>query len=721
MSLNRKLLVGGGEVGVTGTIETLDIFGDSSCVAHLPLQHDARDNAGLYSPSGLHAHSGTPVPQFSKVGKFNYATEFHGGQTGNANRISYLDNNSPWNGYFSVSCWVYVVGGLDEFYTILSKRYNSISVPIIAGIYGDTYSSNTSNQHRIYWGRSKGNQNFANVYSTQAIVYDSWNHIVLVNGGTYPKTYINGSDCTGTVSSGAWAWSHDYYTNSTELSIGGGWSVPESYWYSLRGKISNMRIFNKVVSSSEVTTLYNETATTLTGWTKTTDNAAFPVSSHIYYTLDSNLEDINNNEDATGNDISYTGGRFGSAVLFDGDEGPGNNNAPIGTYINTTYTGMHTNFTLSLWFMADLNGNQILWSTSDSWSSQEGCFVYLYTDGRVNTTFSNGSGKIYFDELSAGTIKKFTWHHYAVTHTTGGVVTVYIDGVAKDTATMSEAMNASTHSLKLGGYSEYDNDNYKGKMDSVRIFTSALSASNILKLYQNEQQAYIKKDASDPFGGSIEKAFYKFEENTGTTLTDSSGNGNNGTISGMTWTSTDPCIGSYSGSFDGSNDYVDTNYTLPAVSTISFSLWFKTTTTGTQMFIFGDFASNGANASGRFSLSIESSNNFGIRTGDGTAYFTDATVSAVPYQTGMWHHAVLTANGAALKLYVDGSLIRSVTSTKNTDGSALPVGTAGAQSTTLGRLGDYSSKYFNGKLDHIRFFESTLTGEQVFKLYAEGI
>lgn len=709
MSLNRKLLVGGGEVGVTGTIETLDIFSDSSCVAHLPLQHDARDNAGLYSPSGLH---GTPVPQFSTVGKFNYATEFGGTQTSTANRISYSDNNSPWNGYFSVSCWVYVVGGLDEFYTILSKRYSSISVPIIAGIYGDAYAYNTSNQHRIYWGRSKGNQNFANVYSTQAIVYDSWNHIVLVNGGTYPKTYINGSDCTGTVSSGAWAWSHDYYTNSTELSIGGGWSVPESSWYSLRGKISNMRIFNKVVSSSEVTTLYNETATTLTGWTKTTDNAAFPVSSHIYYTLDSNLEDVNNNEDATGNDISYTGGRFGSAVLFDGDEGPGNNNAPIGTYINTTYTGMHTNFTLSLWFMADLNGNQILWSTSDSWSSQEGCFVYLYTDGRVNTTFSNGSGKIYFDELSAGTIKKFTWHHYAVTHTTGGVVTVYIDGVAKDTATMSEAMNASTHSLKLGGYSNYDNDNYKGKMDSVRIFTSALSASNILKLYQNEQQAYIKKDASNPFG-SGEVAFFKFNNN----LTDSTGSFSP-TSANLSYSSTNKIIGTHSAVFNGSSSKVEINNQVIPNGATSVSFWYNPNgNTGTQ-YILG----HGVATASKGITVYYYNEKFGALVAKGVSDLAGSATGPTVYSKSGWHHVVFTWDGTsntnAFKVYVNGYL--EVQGTSDTSSASI-----GAYTTfAIGGLSANASGSYTwagGSVDQLRIFNVKLTGEQIFKLHAEGI
>ena len=53
--------------------------------------------------------------------------------------------------------------------------------------------------------------------------------------------------------------------------------------------------------------------------------------------------------------------------------------------------------------------------------------------------------------------------------------------------------------------------------------------------------AVCNSESLEPFGNeaSYNKnvAIYQFEESSGTTLTDSSGNGNNATISGMTWSS----------------------------------------------------------------------------------------------------------------------------------------------------------------------------------------
>jgi hypothetical protein len=80
---------------------------------------------------------------------------------------------------------------------------------------------------------------------------------------------------------------------------------------------------------------------------------------------------------------------------------------------------------------------------------------------------------------------------------------------------------------------------------------------------------------------------WKFDEGSGTTATDSSGNNNTGTlVNGPVWTT-----GKMGGalSFDGSDDYVDVgtvpNYS-PAMSYGTFSAWIKTDST-TQSYLIG--------------------------------------------------------------------------------------------------------------------------------------
>jgi sialidase-1 len=73
------------------------------------------------------------------------------------------------------------------------------------------------------------------------------------------------------------------------------------------------------------------------------------------------------------------------------------------------------------------------------------------------------------------------WHHVAVTRTTAGVITIWVDGVADGTASGYGATNVGTGSIIIGnqtGLSRY----WSGYIDEVRIsrtarYTSAFTPS----------------------------------------------------------------------------------------------------------------------------------------------------------------------------------------------------------------------------------------------------
>ena len=162
--------------------------------------------------------------------------------------------------------------------------------------------------------------------------------------------------------------------------------------------------------------------------------------------------------------------------------------------------------------------------------------------------------------------------------------------------------------------------------------------------------------------------------------------------------------------FNGSSSYIDTTFFWPPISTVSVSIWFNVTTSSPRWTMFGDFDAAGADISGRFSLTIDSSNNFEVNTANGSSSDTWATISASPYFNGAWHHLVMTANGTALKLYLDGILLGSDTST-------VSIGTAGAQSLVFGRAGDYNGNYMNGQLEQCRIYTSELSLTDVQDIY----
>ena len=98
-------------------------------------------------------------------------------------------------------------------------------------------------------------------------------------------------------------------------------------------------------------------------------------------------------------------------------------------------------------------------------------------------------------------------------------------------------------------------------------------------LSQSEIQAYMSTSGSE--SNLITAAYWNFNEGTGTTLTDLSGNGNHGNIYDATWSNDVPTFFS---TYE-SNEFTITldNYTIAPVSTANFTISFLPTVYGHQI------------------------------------------------------------------------------------------------------------------------------------------
>ena len=166
------------------------------------------------------------------------------------------------------------------------------------------------------------------------------------------------------------------------------------------------------------------------------------------------------------------------------------------------------------------------------------------------------------------------------------------------------------------------------------------------------------------------------------------------------------------GIFNGSSSYIDTTYTVPAVSTQSISVWFKTTSTGNYRTIFSDAPSNGAAVNTRMQIYITPTSTYDVIIGNNSGYWIGTGNSISSYIDGNWHNLIATYNGTDVKIYIDGSLFQSFTST-------ISFGTAGNQSLVLGKAGLNNVNYWNGSIDQIRIFPTALSSSNVSLLYAE--
>jgi Concanavalin A-like lectin/glucanases superfamily/F5/8 type C domain len=115
------------------------------------------------------------------------------------------------------------------------------------------------------------------------------------------------------------------------------------------------------------------------------------------------------------------------------------------------------------------------------------------------------------------------WTHFAVT-LQGNTGTLYVNGQPVGTNT-----NMTLRPSSLGqtpnnwiGRSQYPDPNFNGTVDDFQIYDRALSAAEVVAL------------GSSPGAGNV--ASYKFDEESGTTAVDSSGNGRDGTVGILTST-----------------------------------------------------------------------------------------------------------------------------------------------------------------------------------------
>ncbi|UUZ94051.1 fibronectin type III domain-containing protein [Paenibacillus sp. P25] len=205
-------------------------------------------------------------------------------------------------------------------------------------------------------------------------------------------------------------------------------------------------------------------------------------------------------------------------------------------------------------------------------------------------------------------------------------------------------------------------------------------------------------------------AWYKFDQTSGTTATDSSGYGNNGTVyggAGAAWTA-----GKSGSAIDlgGNNAYI----ALPAgvvssadSATVAAWVYLDTVSNWMRIFDFGSGTStymfltpkNGATGKMRFAIKNNGSSEQII---DGPSALG----------AGGWHHVAVTLNGATGILYVDGAEVG-----RNSSMTIKPSNMGATTQNWIGRS-QFSDPYLNGQVDDFRIYSKALTAEEIASLAA---
>ncbi len=419
----------------------------------------------------------------------------------------------------------------------------------------------------------------------------------------------------------------------------------------------------------------------------------------------------NNYYGTTTGSVSWTAGKQRSALNFSSPSGVGIN-AP------TTVLDAPTSMTVAAWFKTTSGGpcenmvSKIRDNTNDTgWifghdltCATPGTIAFI-----IQLDGSNYNGKY----TSSGIYNDGIWHHAVATLSGGctGTITIYIDGVAvpatdHDAGTVSACSNTEQIRIGKSGLAQH----WNGSLDEVRIYNRALSAAEVLELYQ--AGLVLKKPPNNL--GLL--GYWSFNEGTGNKAGDFSGNGKHGTLTSET-VGVPTWVNGKRGkalSFDGGNDtdYVSTTFNqtlLPA----TFVAWVKVSASD-LVACDGIVFSRGTNVSGINVGACTSSTRLGYHWNEASNTFDWAGGPTIP--TGKWFLAALVVESGQATAYAyspDGlnSAVNAVAHTSSV-----------IDNLQFGRDSDDPdhNRDFAGQIDEVRVYNRALSASEVKALYESG-
>src|SRR3989344_1357743 len=599
---------------------------------------------------------------------------------GSNDRVQVTDNTAlDFTGDFTISAWILRNAGAGA--SIVSKTNDSAD---------GGYAMLIGSAGEIYCRTVNGSGHDDSSTALGILPADStWHQALDVRSGTSCKVYFDGADRTNTVDT------HTTMTaNNNNLMIGTRPDASTEFW---NGKLDDIKIYNFALTAAQVKANYNSRSTA--------DGASQVLG-----------QAVNNQPGALNSgqvgywkmgEASWTNNCSTTSVTDSSGNGNNGTSCPNGTGISAPSVGKFGN-------APDLNGStQYLsaahstslditgsitvagWMKSDNTSgthyiASKGDFTNSRLWGLLqsNTTiqfFINGSSGYTLLTSDAGSMPDTNWHHVAGVYD-GTNMNIYVDGILAKSTAKTGTINSSSVAVLIGTLINNGSNQefFDGKLDEVRIYNRALSASEVTQLYNF---------APGPIGE------WKFEEGAGTSAFDTSTNAKTGTLtgSGATWgtgkfgkaVSLSGSAGDYVNVGDDSiYDFGAGDYTLQA--------WVKRSSTGTNDMIFGK--DNSTAGTRQFHL-------FVISTGVVRLSYFVATDTQVLLDTTdtidtNWHHIVGERSGNSFNIYIDGKLSASGT-TSGTHGTM--------QSTTaqlqIGRR-EYSGSTdeFAGSIDEAKIY-----------------
>ncbi len=483
---------------------------------------------------------------------------------------------------------------------------------------------------------------------------NKWHLYTLVHDGTTPSLYIDGKpiNITFTTTTDKTVWFKAFLTDATSKAdtLAIGLVVANNTPFNpATAFFDDFKIYPYARSATQLKADYISRGTNegVSAQFGNTDQKYLSDGLVAYWKFD---ESSSTASDSSGNGLTltnngttpYTDGKFGNAPTYNGST----------RYFSTatTISGVQS---VSFWTYPG--------STTDNFINLASGVYVSASGGTLSATgFTNPT--IYVNGVQTTTIAASVWQY--ITITTSSSISGSAVNIGRANSTV--AVNNS-------------------RTDDVRFYNRILSAQEVSKLYNW---------APGPIG------YWQFDENTGTTLHDASGNGNGATITDTAnvgkWTS-----GQYGSAYDMEGNEtsdvmaLDNTIDLGTRNTIAYWVYFVNSTNSPV--IGGNYSTTEGYMSYRESTTLYS------RPGTGVS------AASVSYTTAIntWYHIEVVRDNTSIKFYVNGI---QAGSTQTLDANP---------NFTLYSLTNYVTGVTNypleGRLDDVRVYNYPRSSQQVIE------
>ena len=615
-------------------------------------------------------------------------TNFTTGKIGNAfsfdgvNDIVRLPNNSlDLTGDFSISMWAN--WGRNNTSQILMSNLTIGTLDHMDSIKG-WFIEHAAGQLRFRGLNSSGGNAFY-IYTAYTPPLNTWVHYTFVHKNSSNKMYADGvligSDTGGST--------HVAYDTPNYPMIGANQYNSTTYQEFFLGKLDAVSVWNRELTSNEVSMLYNGSNGT-------------QYSSGSFGLTQSSLDSFGTYH-GTLSSTSFTTGKFGSAFNFTG----GNINMGTGA------ANFGTNpFTISLWFYPNAGNNlQVLVAKGFTGGTDKG--FYLNTDNRYNSnlngiSFGLNTGGTYrtIVTTSAFPYTAAAWNHLVVTRS-GNTTLIYLNGVLTSTANAQVAgtgdvsgdISNTGANMLLAQYGS-GGLNFSGRMDALTMWNKAISVDEVTQLYNSGTGAQY------PFTGTFSSAINQLGVDNGTLM-----NGcylSNGKI-GKAFT------------FDGINDFVllPTN-SMRFTGDFSYSFFVSLGSTSGQQTVFSceNYLSNENGDRGYLIYFTNGVLKFG-------GYYNSSVIvsslSTTTVTANTWNHFVVTKTSSQVKIYMNGVLQTTTNYTGIIAYNSVvypSIGVTYKQNNVNNNNYHYISA--GSKIDALTAYQKELTQSEITELYNSG-